>query len=250
MKFVRFRHDKLTSYGFLEGDDVRPISNDPFSKFIPARESIPIKDVRLLSPCEPTKIVAVGVNYQDHAEEFHHQLPGEPILFLKPPSAIIDPNEPIQLPESSSRIDFEAELGVVIGKTASGVSTHTATDFILGYTCFNDVTARDLQKKDGQWTRAKSFNTFAPFGPCIATDLDSGNLKIESYLNGERKQSANTAQLIFGIPELISFISNVMTLFPGDVIATGTPAGVGPMKPGDVIEVSIEHIGRLVNPVK
>ena len=250
MKFVRFRHEGSIAYGLLEGDQIRPIQGDPFSEYTATRKTVPLAAVQLLAPCTPSKIVAVGVNYQDHAAEFKRELPKEPILFLKPPTAVLAPHETIRLPSASSRIDFEAELGVVIKKQVSETSSEWTHDIILGYTCFNDVTARDLQKKDGQWTRAKSFDTFAPFGPCIETDVDPGNLRVESYLNGERRQSASTSQLIFKVPELVSFISKVMTLLPGDLIATGTPAGVGPMKSGDVIEIDIRGIGRLVNPVK
>jgi 2-keto-4-pentenoate hydratase/2-oxohepta-3-ene-1,7-dioic acid hydratase in catechol pathway len=194
--------------------------------------------------------VAVGVNYQDHAAEFKKDLPKEPLLFLKPSTAVLGPQEPIHLPSRSRRVDYEAELAVVIRKRTSKIGPEETPDFILGYTCINDVTARDLQKEDGQWTRAKGFDTFAPLGPWIVTDLSPDNLKIESYLNGERRQSASTVQLIFKVPALVSFISQVMTLLPGDVIATGTPAGVGPMKSGDTIEVVIEGIGRLTNPVQ
>ena len=250
MKFVRFQHENTIAYGLLKDEKIRVMEGDPFSGYKPTREEVPLKSVRLLAPCVPSKIVAVGVNYQDHAAEFKRELPKEPLLFLKPSTAVLDPNEPIRLPSGSSRVDYEAELGVVIKKRAAGVLAEEAADFILGYTCFNDVTARDLQKQDGQWTRAKSFDTFAPMGPCIVTDIDPGRLRVESYLNGERRQSASTAQLIFKVPTLVSFISQVMTLLPGDVIATGTPAGVGPMKSGDVIEIVIDGIGRLQNPVK
>ena len=250
MKFVRFRHESITAYGLWEETRVRPIDGNPFSGYKPTQETLPIHTVCLLAPCEPSKIVAVGVNYTDHAAEFKHPLPKEPILFLKPSTAVLAPHEVIQLPNSSSRVDFEGELGVVIKKRASRISPEQTPDFVLGYTCFNDVTARDLQKQDRQWTRAKSFDTFAPFGPCIATDLNPNNLTVETYLNGERRQSANTAELLFNVPTLVSFISNVMTLLPGDLIATGTPAGVGPMHTGDVVEIVIREIGKLTNPVK
>lgn len=250
MNFVRFQFEKKIQYGLLEGEQVRPIDGTPFSGFRPVQKELPLKNVRLLAPCEPSKIVAVGVNYRDHAAELNHELPKEPLLFLKPSTAVLNPNEAIRLPGRSSRVDYEAELGVVIKKRCREVHEDETADFILGYTCLNDVTARDLQKHDGQWTRAKSFDTFAPIGPWIVTDIDPGDLRVESYLNGERRQSASTAQLIFKVPALISFISHVMTLLPGDVIATGTPAGVGRMKSGDVIEVVIDRIGRLANPVK
>lgn len=250
MKFVRFQHENTIAYGFLEDEKIRVVEGDPFSGYKPTRKEVPLRSVRLLAPCVPSKIVAVGVNYVDHAAEFKKELPKEPLLFLKPSTAVLDPLEPILLPARSRRVDYEAELAVVIKNRAVKIAPEEAPEFILGYTCINDVTARDLQKEDGQWTRAKGFDTFAPLGPWIVTDLDPSNLKIESYLNGERRQSAGTAQLIFKVPALVSFISQVMTLLPGDVIATGTPAGVGPMKSGDVIEIAIEGIGRLVNFVK
>jgi 2-keto-4-pentenoate hydratase/2-oxohepta-3-ene-1,7-dioic acid hydratase in catechol pathway len=249
VKWVRFEYESAVSYGLLNGDSVEPVGGDPFSGYRKGSEPVSLKAVRLLAPCVPSKIVAVGVNYRAHAAEFSHDLPKEPILFLKPPSAVLDPGEAIRLPAASRRVDFEAELAVVVGVKTRSIAPEKAPGAILGYTCFNDVTARDLQKRDGQWARAKSFDTFAPFGPWIETDADPGSLKIESYLNGERRQSASTEDLIFKVPELVSFISGVMTLFPGDVIATGTPAGVGPMQPGDVIEIAIEGIGRLRNPV-
>jgi 2-keto-4-pentenoate hydratase/2-oxohepta-3-ene-1,7-dioic acid hydratase in catechol pathway len=250
VRWVRFEYGGGISHGLLEGDAVQSVRGDPFSEYEPVAGSLPLASVRLLAPCVPSKIVAVGVNYKAHAAEFSHDLPKEPILFLKPPSAVLDPGGTIRLPNRSRRVDFEAELAVVIGRKTRGIEPGQARDAILGYTCFNDGTARDLQKRDGQWTRAKSFDTFAPFGPWIETETDPGSLKIESYLNGERRQSASTDDLIFKVPELVGFISGVMTLLPGDVIATGTPAGVGPLQSGDVIEIVIEGIGRLSNPVK
>jgi 2-keto-4-pentenoate hydratase/2-oxohepta-3-ene-1,7-dioic acid hydratase in catechol pathway len=189
------------------------------------------------------------VNYRDHAAEFKKELPREPLIFLKPPSAIINPGDVIIHPKISRRVDFEAELAVVIGRRAHRVGVEQALAHVRGFTCINDVTARDLQKSDGQWTRAKGFDTFAPLGPCIATGLDPSGLAIRSYLNGELRQNARTSDLVFGVPQLVSFVSQVMTLLPGDVIATGTPAGVGPMRSGDRIEIEIEGIGRLTNTV-
>jgi 2-keto-4-pentenoate hydratase/2-oxohepta-3-ene-1,7-dioic acid hydratase in catechol pathway len=193
--------------------------------------------------------VAVGKNYVEHVKEFSGEIPKEPILFLKPASALLPTEGEIVYPTLAQRVDYEAELGVVIKHRTRGIPPEQAGEVILGYTCVNDVTARDLQKRDGQWTRAKSFDTFAPVGPWIVTDLDPNDLKIESFLNGIPKQSGRTSQMIFGINTLISFISSVMTLEPGDLIATGTPAGVGPMQRGDLIEVSIEGIGTLRNRV-
>jgi len=205
---------------------------------------------RLLAPALPGKIVAVGLNYRDHAREMGIETPKEPILFLKPAGSVVGPGQDIIYPSQSSRVDYEAELGVVILKRCKNVRADQAREVILGYTCFNDVTARDLQVLDGQWTRAKSFDTFCPIGPWIETDLDPGDLLVESYLNGERRQSSRTSQFIFGVDHLVSFISQVMTLEPGDLIITGTPAGIGPMQAGDEVEVRIEGIGSLKNRVR
>ncbi|OPZ60416.1 MAG: Ureidoglycolate lyase [Deltaproteobacteria bacterium ADurb.Bin510] len=198
---------------------------------------------------EPTKIVAVGLNYRDHAAEMKLDLPATPVIFMKPATTVIGPDEAIVYPEGVTRLDYEAELGVVIAKTCRKVSRAQAREFILGYTCVNDVTARDLQPLDGQWTRAKSYDTFCPLGPWIETVLDPTRLKIEAFLNGELRQCSNTANLIFDVFTLVEFISNIMTLNPGDVIATGTPAGIGPMQVGDEIEIAIEGLGRLRNRV-
>jgi 2-keto-4-pentenoate hydratase/2-oxohepta-3-ene-1,7-dioic acid hydratase in catechol pathway len=205
--------------------------------------------VKLLAPCVPSKIVAVGLNYRDHAHEMGFPVPENPIIFLKPPTALIGPGDAIVAPAMSRQIDYEAELGVVIKSRARNVPADRVRDYILGFTCANDVTARDLQKLDTQWTRAKSFDTFCPVGPWIETGLDPKDLLVESYLNRERKQSSRTSQFIFSVDQLVSFISNIMTLYPGDLIITGTPAGIGPMKPGDEIEVRIEGIGSLKNTV-
>jgi len=251
MKFVRFatagRPEPV--WGVLVNDEVVELEGDCFST--PARRKArhPLSQVRLLPPCSPTKVVAVGLNYRDHARELGFPVPDEPIIFLKPPTSVIGPGDAIVHPRMSSQVDYEAELGIVIKDRISAIKPGEAYGHILGYTCANDVTARDLQKKDGQWTRAKSFDTFCPIGPWIETDLDPGDLLVESYLNGERKQSSRTSQLIFGIDWLVSFISGIMTLCPGDLIITGTPAGIGPMVPGDEVEVRIEGIGTLKNRV-
>jgi 2-keto-4-pentenoate hydratase/2-oxohepta-3-ene-1,7-dioic acid hydratase in catechol pathway len=233
----------------VEGDQVRVAHGDPFGSLDPTDRRLPLGEIRLVAPCRPTKIIAIGVNYRSHAEEMKKEVPSSPLLFLKPPSAVLDPEGVIRHPALSGRVDYEAELAVVVGKEAKGISPDEADRVILGYTCFNDVTARDLQKTDGQWSRAKGFDTFAPMGPWIVTDLNPEKLQIESFLNGERRQCGNTADLIFPVRHLVSFISQVMTLCPGDVIATGTPSGVGPMKPGDRVDVVIEGIGRLTNTV-
>ena len=247
MKIIRFSLGKKTGYGILNNETIRVIKGNPFKRLQYSGVTCKLSDVKLLAPCVPSKIVCLGVNYRSHAGEFNSQIPQSPLLFLKPPSAIIGPEDKIIYPEMSQRVDYEGELGVVIKKKASRISPQEALDYVLGYTCFNDVTARDLQRPDGQWTRAKGFDTFAPFGPCIETDIDPTNVPIETYLNGQLKQKSNTTELIFPVKEVISFISRVMTLLPGDVIATGTPGGIGPMNPGDTIEIKIAPIGVLRN---
>jgi len=199
---------------------------------------------------QPTKVVLVGLNYKDHARELQMPLPDEPILFLKPPTALIGPEDYIVYPAQTKRVDYEAELAVVMKAECKNVEPGEVMDFIEGYTCLNDVTARDLQRKDVQWTRAKSFDTFCPVGPRIVTDIDPNNVKIQSYLNGELRQDSNTSNFIFNVEELVSFTSKVMTLQPGDIIATGTPSGIGAMQRGDTVEIKIEGIGTLRNYVR
>jgi 4-hydroxyphenylacetate degradation bifunctional isomerase/decarboxylase decarboxylase subunit len=215
-----------------------------------AGRSFNLGEVKLLPPTTPSKVVCVGLNYTDHARELAMDIPEEPIIFLKPPTTVIGHGDRIIYPSQSTRVDYEAELAVVIGKKCRHVPKEDAYDYILGYSCFNDVTARDLQRRDGQWTRAKSFDTFAPYGPWIVTTdeiPDPGNLGITLRLNGEVKQDSSTGNLIFDIPTLVEFISGIMTLEKGDVIATGTPPGVGPMERGDSVEVEIGGIGTLEN---
>ncbi len=248
MKIVRFAADSRVKYGILKGESIQAIEGRPFRNIKPvAGGHYRLSAVKLLSPVTPSKIVAVGLNYRGHAAELNNPLPDEPLIFLKPATAVIGTEDNIIYPPSSSRVDYEGELGVVIRKTAWRVSIEDALDYVLGYTCFNDVTARDLQNRDGQWTRAKGFDTFAAIGPCIETELDPGNVIVETYLNGELKQRGNTNDLIFAVPRMVSFISNVMTLLPGDIIATGTPSGIGPMSAGDTVEVKIAPIGTLRN---
>ncbi len=249
MKIVRYEDSGMKKWGVVEGDLIREMEGNPFEHFHLSTKTKGFAVAKLLPPCHPSKIVALGLNYRDHAEEMKMNPPEEPILFLKPSTSIIGSGDKIVYPKSSKRVDYEAELAIVIKKEARGVPEEKATEFILGYTCFNDVTARDLQARDGQWTRSKSFDTFAPLGPWIVTDVDPHGLDISSYLNGQRRQHSNTKNLIFGPAHLVSFISSVMTLLPGDVIATGTPSGVGPMFPGDQIEIVIEGIGTLSNRV-
>jgi 2-keto-4-pentenoate hydratase/2-oxohepta-3-ene-1,7-dioic acid hydratase in catechol pathway len=205
--------------------------------------------MKIAFPKLPEKIILVGLNYKDHAKEMEMEIPAEPIIFLKPTSALIKDGDKIIYPEGIKRLDYEAELAVVIKKQAKNISVEAAKNYILGYTCLNDVTARDLQKRDGQWTRAKSFDSFCPVGPHIETNLDPHAIKIQSYLNGKLKQDSNTSNFIFSVSFLISFISKVMTLKPADIISTGTPAGIGPMQKGDKVEVVIEGIGSLENKV-
>ncbi len=248
MRLYRFKQGKKAVYGVLREERLQVVSGSIFRSIRETGESIPIGDVRLLPPVVPSKIVAVGRNYKDHAAEMGNPLPVEPLLFMKPPSAVIGPEDVIVYPGMAKRVDFEGELAVVIRKTTAGLKDDDPVeDNILGYTICNDVTARDLQKKDGQFTRAKGFDTFAPLGPCISTDIDPGRLHLKSFLNGKLRQSAGTKNLIFSIPFLVRFISRIMTLVPGDVISTGTPAGVGPMSPGDRIDIQIEGIGVLSN---
>jgi 2-keto-4-pentenoate hydratase/2-oxohepta-3-ene-1,7-dioic acid hydratase in catechol pathway len=248
MKMVRFLWGEKVRYGVLEGEDIRPLARPIFVGADATAETVPLSQAVLLAPCAPSKIVALGLNYHDHAQEFGREAPDEPLIFLKPGTAVIGPGADIIYPGMSRRVDYEAELAVVIGKTAHRVAERDAFQYIMGYTAFNDVTARDLQKKDGQFTRAKGFDTFAPLGPWIETEIaDPDNLVVEAYLNGERRQQSNTSNMVFKVARLVSFISHVMTLLPGDVIATGTPAGIGPMRVGDVVEIRVEGIGTLRN---
>jgi 2-keto-4-pentenoate hydratase/2-oxohepta-3-ene-1,7-dioic acid hydratase in catechol pathway len=205
---------------------------------------------RLLAPLQPSKIVGIGLNYRDHAAEQHAPRPTEPVIFLKPSTAVIGPGDAIRLPAGVGRVDYEAELAVVIGRRARRVPRETALEHILGYTCANDVTARDLQTRGYQYSHAKGFDTFAPIGPCIAVGLDPGRISVQGWQNGEVRQNSSTRQMIFGVTDLIAYVSAIMTLLPGDLISTGTPAGVGPLAPGDVFTVRVEGVGDLTNPVE
>ena len=249
MRLVRFLVQDRAAVGVLNNDEIAELDDETFSSFKAFRALHRTADVKLLAPCVPTKVVAVGLNYRDHAKELGMEVPDAPILFLKPPTAVIGPGEPIVCPAMSGRVDYEGELGIVIKDRIGRIGPDEVRGHILGYTCVNDVTARDLQKKDGQWTRAKAFDTFCPAGPWIETSLEPDDLLIETFLNGHRKQSSRTSQFIFGVDHLVSFISQVMTLNAGDLILTGTPAGIGPMQPGDDVEVRIEGIGSLKNAV-
>jgi 2-keto-4-pentenoate hydratase/2-oxohepta-3-ene-1,7-dioic acid hydratase in catechol pathway len=251
MKFLRFNtHDSKVRHGYLEEGKVFEITGGIPGEYQSTGDVYEVNDIKFLPPCSPTKIVAVGLNYRDHAEELKKKIPDEPLLFMKPSTSIIGHEDNVIYPSHmSSRIDYEGELAVVIGKEATWVNESDACDYIFGYTCINDVTARDLQVKDVQYTRAKGFDTFAPIGPVIETEIDPADLEISTFLNNELKQHSRTSKIIFNVPRLVSFISRVMTLLPGDIIATGTPSGIGPMKISDKIEIKVEGIGNLKNQV-
>ncbi|NLW17018.1 MAG: fumarylacetoacetate hydrolase family protein [Firmicutes bacterium] len=248
-KYVRFSLDGSTYYGQLQGDRVVLIQGDIFSDYQLTDRVVSLNSVELLTPCQPSSIVCVGLNYRKHALEMGLQLPSEPIIFLKPHTSLLPHQGDIVYWPPVGRLDYEAELAIVIGKRCHRVCEEDAMQYVFGYTIANDVTARDLQSKDGQWTRAKSFNTFCPLGPSIVTDIDANNLRLKAILNGQVKQDGTTADLIFNIPQLVSFVSQVLTLHPGDVILTGTPSGVGPMQVGDEIRIEIEGLGSLTNRV-
>jgi 2-keto-4-pentenoate hydratase/2-oxohepta-3-ene-1,7-dioic acid hydratase in catechol pathway len=207
-------------------------------------------DVRILAPVVPSKIVAVGLNYKAHAAEQGKPLPAEPLIFIKPSTSVIGPGDAIRIPPGAGRVDHEGEAGIVIGRTAYRVPAARASEFILGVTCVNDVTARDIQRREGQYTRPKGFDTFAPVGPCIAVGLDPSDLTVECRVNDQTRQASSTRDLIFPVPELVAFISSIMTLLPGDIISTGTPAGIGPLAPGDTVRVRVGGVGDLVNTVE
>ncbi|HEY9522518.1 MAG TPA: fumarylacetoacetate hydrolase family protein [Thermopolyspora sp.] len=255
MRIARFSTGDGIGFGVIEGalgeEVVATIDGHPFGGPIEfSGERRPLPDVRLVSPILPTKIIAVGRNYAEHARELGNDVPAEPLIFSKPSTSVIGPGEAVVYPEKlSERVDYEGELAVVISRLCRDVPVERAADVIFGYTCANDVTARDLQRRDGQWTRAKGFDTFCPLGPWIQTELDPTDLAITTTVNGELRQSARTSQFIFDIPTLIAHISAVMTLVPGDVILTGTPEGVGPLHVGDEVSVGIEGIGTLTNRV-
>lgn len=250
MKYIRFVIENEVLYGMVDGENITKLNGNFITEKIEELdETYKISEVKVLPPVDPKQVVVIGLNYEKHALEQSKAIPEEPMMFMVSPSALIGQNETIKLPTLDHRIDYEAELAIVIGKEASQVSEENALDYVFGYTCCNDVSDRDLQKKDGQFTRAKSFKTFKPLGPCIETDLDPNNVNIKLTLNGEVRQDSNTNDLIHSIEKVISTITEVMTLNPGDVILTGTPSGVGPLKPGDKMEMEIEGIGKLTNDV-
>lgn len=252
MKIVRFSYRKKDGWGVYDEaqGNVRVLEKDPFSSFKTTSFRIPFTQLRLLPPALPSKIVLVGLNYRKHAREMNMESPKEPILFLKPPSSLIPDQASILYPQGVKRLDYEGELALVIKKKIKKIRIKDALPSVLGYTCLNDVTARDLQKQDGQWTRAKSFDTFCPVGPWLARGIDARSLGLTTYLNGKVVQKSCTDDFIFPLEKLIWFISRVMTLLPGDIISTGTPGGIGPMRPLDKVSVEIEKIGILNNTVK
>ena len=249
MRIARFSHDGDVAFGVVEGDDVAELVSHPFGPVAFTGNRLPLAKVRLLAPVLPSKVVAIGKNYAEHASEMGGDVPERPLLFLKPSTAVIGPSDAIAYPPSSERVDYEGELAVVIGRLCRDVPAERAAEVIFGYTCGNDVTARDQQKTDGQWSRAKGYDTFCPLGPWIETDLDPADLRLTTTLSGEKKQDGRTSQIVHKIPDLIAYITTCMTLIPGDVILTGTPAGVGPMQIGDEVTVEIEGIGALTNAV-
>jgi len=254
MRFIRYQTDSTPAgFGWIldtpEGAFVGPIDGSPLGEFRRLDADVPLENVRLLAPVRPGKIICIGRNYVAHAKEHEVEVPEVPLLFLKPPSAVIGPGENIVLPPQSQRIEHEAEMVVVIGKKGRWIPIDEALDYVLGYTIGNDVTARDLQRRDGQWTRGKGFDTFCPIGPWILTDFDPADAMLTCYVNGEMRQMASTRDMVFSVRQLIAFASSVMTLEPGDLLLTGSPAGVGPLLPGDTVEVNIEGLGSLRNPV-
>ena len=248
MKFIRYQNkNQAPQYGWIYEDRVGPVEGEPFGEYRRLEVETPLSEIRLLAPILPGKIICVGRNYVEHAREHDVEVPEWPMLFMKPPSSIIGPDELIYLPPQSAQVEHEVELAVVIGKQGRWIQPDEALSHIFGYTLANDVTARDLQRKDGQWTRAKGFDTFCPIGPWIETDLDPSDVLLSCRVNGEMRQMASTREMVFTVNQLIAFISSIMTLLPGDVILTGTPAGVGPLMVGDIVECSGEGIGFLSN---
>jgi 2-keto-4-pentenoate hydratase/2-oxohepta-3-ene-1,7-dioic acid hydratase in catechol pathway len=250
MRFIRFSTaDDAPRYGWLYEDRVGPIEGVPFGDYRRLEAEIPLHQVRLLAPVVPGKIICVGRNYAEHAKEQGFEVPEIPMLFMKPPSSVIGPGDEIVLPPQSRQVEHEGELAVIIGRQGRWIAAEEALEYVLGYTVANDVTARDLQRRDGQWTRGKGFDTFCPLGPWIETELIPSDVLVQTRVNGEMRQMASTREMMFPVEQLIAFITSVMTLMPGDLILTGTPAGIGPLQPGDTVEVTVEGVGSLSNPV-
>lgn len=251
MRLIRFQPPSgPAQYGWILDDQVGPLEGSPYGEFRRLEPTHRLDQVRLLAPIQPTKILCVGRNYVAHAREHGAEVPEVPLLFLKPPSALIGPDQAVFIPPQSQRVEHEAELAAVIGKRGRWIPPELALDHVLGYTVANDVTARDLQFRDGQWTRGKGFDTFCPLGPWIETEFDPSDVLITCHVNGELRQMASTRDMVFSVRQLIAFASSVMTLEPGDVLLTGTPEGVGPLLPGETVEVTIEGLGTLRNPIK
>jgi len=251
MRIVRYQtKDEAPKYGWLLDDKIGDIDGNLFGRYRRRDVKTPLAEVKLVTPCQPSKIVCVGRNYVEHAKELGNELPKLPLIFLKPPSSIIASGEAIVLPPQSKQVEHEGELVVVIGKRARNVTAEEAKKYILGYTIGNDVTARDLQNTDGQWTRAKGFDTFCSFGPWIDTDFDPSDAVLTCRVNGQMRQMASTRDMVFSVGTLVAYISSIMTLEPGDIIFTGTPAGVGELRNGDRVDVEIDGLGRISNPVK
>ncbi len=249
-RIVRFAREHGPAYGVIDGTDIAVLTPHPFAPHELTGERVPIEGARLLAPVVPTKIVCVGKNYRDHAAEMDSEVPEEPLLFLKPSSTVIGPGDPIRYPVGQSEeVHHEAELAVVIGGLLKDVSPEQAIGGIYGFTAANDVTARDLQRKDRLWTRAKGFDSFCPLGPAISTDIDPSDVAVRCWVDGELRQDGHTGDLVFDVPTVVSYVSRIMSLLPGDVILTGTPAGVGPVLPGQTVRVEVEGIGILENPV-
>lgn len=251
MKIVRYRIGDRTEYGIQEGGAIEALAMSPFRGMRPTGRRVEMNAVKLLVPCLPSKVVAIGANYRSHCMEVGQPIPDEPMVFFKPSTSVVGPDAVLVRPEGVERFDYEAEVGIVIGRRAFKVSREEALDYVLGYTCTNDVSVRDWQNivPGWQWARAKGSDTFSPIGPCIETEADPYNLPVESRLNGETRQKSSTSDLVFPIPELIRYVTETITLLPGDVIMTGTPSGVGGMQPGDVIEIIVEGVGTLRNHV-
>ena len=251
MKIVRYQsNEEGPKYGWMLDDKVGEIQGNIFGEYRRREAKTPVGELKLFAPCEPSKIICVGRNYVEHAKELGNEVPKVPLIFLKPPSSIISNGENIYLPPQSKQVEHEAELVVVIGARAKNITAETAKEYIFGYTIGNDITARDLQKTDSQWTRAKGFDTFCSFGPWIDTEFDASDAVVTCRVNGQMRQMASTRDMVFNVGTLIAYISSVMTMEPGDIIFTGTPAGVGELKNGDVVDVEIEGLGKLSNPVK
>lgn len=249
MKTCRFRRSGREAYGLIEGTEVRALTAAPWAGGLPEGKPVPLADVQLLAPVQPTKVVCVGRNYRAHAKELGNEVPKTPLLFLKPSTSVIGPQDAIRFPEPSKEVHHEAELGVVVARTLTRATPAEARLAVFGYTCLNDVTARDIQREEKQFTRAKGFDTFCPVGPVVVTDLDPMDVSVACRVNGAERQRGTTRDMVHDPFALLSFISGVMTLLPGDLVATGTPEGVGAIQRGDWVEVEISGIGVLRNPV-